>query len=70
MVLETYILVDNKTKAYEMANKLAKDLSSNRYMSTQTTAFGLYAMSKLHLKWWKRRKHDLYNSWKIGNRDF
>jgi uncharacterized protein YfaS (alpha-2-macroglobulin family) len=50
MVLETYILVDNKTKAYEMANKLAKDLSSNRYMSTQTTAFGLYAMPKFALK--------------------
>ena len=50
MVLETYILIDNKTKAYEMANKLAKDLSSNRYMSTQTTAFGLYAMSKFALK--------------------
>ncbi|WP_445720000.1 alpha-2-macroglobulin family protein [Flavobacterium sp.] len=50
MVLETYILVDNKTKAYEIANKLAKDLSSNRYMSTQTTSFGLYAMSKFALK--------------------
>ena len=29
-----------------MATKLAKNLSSDQWMSTQTTAYGLYAMSK------------------------
>ncbi|CAM4132570.1 MULTISPECIES: alpha-2-macroglobulin family protein [Flavobacterium] len=50
MLLETYLLVDDKTKAFQLANKLAKNLSSNQYMSTQTTAYALYAMSKFAIK--------------------
>ena len=50
MLLETYLLMDNKTKAFELANILAKNLSSNQYMSTQTTAYALYAMSKFAVK--------------------
>lgn len=50
MLLETYLLMDNKTKAFELANVLAKNLSSNQYMSTQTTAYSLYAMSKFAVK--------------------
>ncbi|HEX8270528.1 MAG TPA: MG2 domain-containing protein [Flavobacterium sp.] len=45
MALETLILLGQKQKAFAMANKLAKDLSSAEWMSTQTTAYGLYAMS-------------------------
>ena len=46
MALETLILLGQKQKAFVMATKLAKNLSSNQWMSTQTTAYGLYAMSK------------------------
>lgn len=46
MALETLILLGQKQKAFTMATKLAKSLSSNQWMSTQTTAYGLYAMSK------------------------
>ncbi|HEY0045710.1 MAG TPA: MG2 domain-containing protein [Flavobacterium sp.] len=46
MTLETLVLLGKTTEAFKMANKVAKDLSSNQWMSTQTTAFSLYAMSK------------------------
>jgi hypothetical protein len=46
MALETLILLDQKPRAFAMATKLAKDLSSQKWMSTQTTAYGLYAMAK------------------------
>ena len=46
MALETLVLLGQKAKAFTMATKLAKNLSSNEWMSTQTTAYGLYAMSK------------------------
>jgi uncharacterized protein YfaS (alpha-2-macroglobulin family) len=46
MALETLILLGQKQKAFTMANKLAKQMSSSEWMSTQTTAYCLYAMSK------------------------
>ncbi|OYU81136.1 MAG: hypothetical protein CFE23_06505 [Flavobacterium sp. BFFFF1] len=46
MTLETLVLLGQKDKAFAMANKLAKSLSNPQWMSTQTTAYGLYAMSK------------------------
>ena len=46
MALETLILLGQKQKAFTMATKLAKNISSLAYMSTQTTAYGLYALSK------------------------
>ena len=46
MALETLILLGQKQKAFIAANKLAKELSSNKWMSTQSTAYGLYTMSK------------------------
>ena len=46
MALETLILLGQKQKAFSMAIKLAKNLSSDKWMSTQTTAYGLYAMAK------------------------
>ncbi|NUY81541.1 hypothetical protein HUK80_11580 [Flavobacterium sp. MAH-1] len=46
MALETLILLGQKKQAFAMANKLAKEMSSNRWMSTQTTAYSLYAMSQ------------------------
>lgn len=46
MALETLILLGQKQKAFVMAQKLAKNLSNDSWMSTQTTAYGLYAMAK------------------------
>jgi uncharacterized protein YfaS (alpha-2-macroglobulin family) len=46
MALETMLLLGQKQKAFTMASKLAKQMSNNQWMSTQTTAYCLYAMSK------------------------
>jgi len=46
MALETLILLGQKEKAFGMATKLANEMSSGEWMSTQTTAYCLYAMSR------------------------
>jgi len=46
MALETMLLLGQKQKAFAIAIKLAKDMSSDQWMSTQTTAYCLYAMAK------------------------
>jgi len=46
MNLETLLLLGEKQKAFRMAETLAKHLSSDQWMSTQTTAYALYAMSQ------------------------
>ena len=46
MVLETYVLLDQKEQAARMALRLAKLMNSNNWMSTQTTAYCLLAMSR------------------------
>ena len=46
MALETMLLLGQKEKAFAMAIKLAKNMASDQWMSTQTTAYCLYAMSK------------------------
>lgn len=46
MILETYLLLDRKAEAFQMAEKVAASLSSNAWMSTQSTAFSLMAVSK------------------------
>ncbi|WP_300977216.1 alpha-2-macroglobulin [Flavobacterium sp.] len=46
MALETLLLLGQKQKAFAMATKLAKNMSSDQWMSTQTTAYALYAMAK------------------------
>lgn len=46
MALETLVLLGQKARAFAVATKLAKNLSSSEWMSTQTTAYSLYAMSK------------------------
>ena len=50
MLLETYLLVNDNQKAFGLATKIAGLLSSKNYMSTQTTAYCLYAMSKFAVK--------------------
>lgn len=46
MALETLIVLGQKEKAFTVASKLAKQMSSGEWMSTQTSAYCLYAMSK------------------------
>ena len=46
MALETMIIT-NDPKARALSKEIAKDLSSDRWMSTQTTAYSLLAMAKL-----------------------
>jgi uncharacterized protein YfaS (alpha-2-macroglobulin family) len=46
MALETLLLLGQKQKAFAIAVKLAKNMSSDQWMSTQTTAYCLYAMVK------------------------
>ncbi len=46
MALETLILLDQKQQAFSMAIKLAKEMASEEWMSTQTAAYCLYSMSK------------------------
>lgn len=50
MSLETYILVGDEVKSIKLAQEIAKSLSSSRWMSTQTTSYGLLAMSQYALK--------------------
>jgi uncharacterized protein YfaS (alpha-2-macroglobulin family) len=49
MALETMLLLGQKQKAFTMAIKLAKSMASDQWMSTQTTAYSLYAMSQFSL---------------------
>ncbi|MDN3665146.1 alpha-2-macroglobulin [Algibacter miyuki] len=46
MALETMVLTKN-SKMRELAETIAKDLSSTRWMSTQTSAYSLLAMAKM-----------------------
>ena len=46
MALETMVLTKN-TKMRNLAEYIAKDLSSDKWMSTQTTAYSLLAMAKM-----------------------
>ena len=46
MALETYVLLGDKVKSQELAKMLAKRLSEDRWMSTQSTAYSLLAMAK------------------------
>lgn len=49
MALETMLLLGQKQKAFAMAVKLAKSMASDQWMSTQTTAYSLYAMAQFSL---------------------
>ena len=45
LAMETYLLMNDKAKAYQMFKQVADALGSGNWMSTQTTAFALYAVS-------------------------
>ncbi|PKQ61701.1 hypothetical protein BZG02_14855 [Labilibaculum filiforme] len=46
MILETLSLLNKKTEAFPLVQKLSAELSSNSWMSTQTTAFCLIGMAE------------------------
>ena len=46
MVIETLVLLDRKSDAADLVLQLSKRLSSQQWMSTQTTAYSLLAISK------------------------
>lgn len=46
MALETYLLLNKNIEAIKLAKTIAESLSSNYWMSTQTTAYCLLAMSQ------------------------
>jgi len=46
MILETLTMLDMKTKAAPLVKEISAALSANRWMSTQTTAYCLVAVSK------------------------
>ncbi len=46
MTLETLLLLGQKQQAFKMATKLAAQMSADQWMSTQTTAYCLLAMSR------------------------
>ncbi len=50
MSLETYTLIEDQVKAIKLAKGIAERLSSNEWMSTQTTSYALLAMAKYSLK--------------------
>jgi uncharacterized protein YfaS (alpha-2-macroglobulin family) len=45
MIIETLVLMGEKTKAAPLVKDLSEELSSNHWMSTQTTAYALKAIS-------------------------
>ncbi len=45
MALETYLLTDDKSTAFIIFKDIAEKLGSGNWMSTQTTAYSLYAVS-------------------------
>ncbi len=46
MILETLTLLDQRAKGIDLVQKISKQLSSQHWMSTQTTAYCLLAISK------------------------
>ncbi len=46
MILETMVLMKNKTQAAILARDISKELNKDEWMSTQTTSYCLLAMSK------------------------
>jgi uncharacterized protein YfaS (alpha-2-macroglobulin family) len=46
MILETLVLLNDPTRGAVMARKISETLSSDRWLSTQTTAFCLLSMAK------------------------
>lgn len=51
IILQTLCLFDKKNQAFNLLKKVAAKLSGNEYLSTQTTAYGLMAVSSFLKKY-------------------
>ncbi|MEZ4936999.1 MAG: alpha-2-macroglobulin family protein [Crocinitomicaceae bacterium] len=67
MILETLTLMDEKTKGFSVARRIAEKLSSQNWMSTQTTAYCLLSLGKYMGKHLPTKT--MYFEYKIGNGD-
>lgn len=47
MIMETYLLMGKTSNALKLSHQVARDLSGRSYLSTQSAAYALIAMSKL-----------------------
>ncbi|HBX51998.1 MAG: hypothetical protein A2275_11400 [Bacteroidetes bacterium RIFOXYA12_FULL_35_11] len=50
MILETLSLLDMRKKAFEVVKEISDELNKNTWLSTQTTAYSLIAISKFVVK--------------------
>ncbi|MDR3309509.1 MAG: alpha-2-macroglobulin, partial [Tannerella sp.] len=50
MILEVLVLLNKMEEAFKQAQKVSKNLSSERYFTTQTTAYSMVAMGQLASK--------------------
>ena len=64
MIMETYLLLGKTDKALALAQNVAKELSSD-YISTQSAAYGLIAMSQLADK---MGKTNIEVNWKLNGK--
>jgi uncharacterized protein YfaS (alpha-2-macroglobulin family) len=60
MILETLCLLDDKVAAFASMKRLSANLSGKKYLSTQSTAYGLLAAS-MQAKVWINNKEVLLN---------
>lgn len=71
MILETLVLMGKRTESAELARKIANKLNEQNWMSTQTTAYALMAVSKFVGA--NKAENNLKFAYKIdgqsGNRD-
>jgi alpha-2-macroglobulin len=67
MYLETILLVGDKQKAFAIAGKVAKSLTKEDWMSTQTTAYCLYSMALFAQQ---NGAKGIFTSYTIGGKTF
>ncbi len=65
MILETLILVGQNAKAFGILKEIAEELSKNKFMSTQTTAYSLFAVSSYLGK--NSKKYDIKYSYSLNS---
>ncbi|MCG9881478.1 MAG: hypothetical protein MH472_12840, partial [Bacteroidia bacterium] len=56
LILETLILLNEKTKAYQLLQKVCSNLGSQEFMSTQSAAYSLLAVASLTGKYAENEK--------------
>ena len=82
MILETLVLLEDQSRALELAKELSEELSSDKWLSTQTTAYALIALARfagvagenteltLHVKWRGDKEIELSSTRPILQHEF